>query len=372
MIVMRLFPKSLSPSSSLSSSPLLLELFRRRIGSLGNDFESGELELEPLQFEESIDEKIHPQLPSFHELSCGGYNGRLAVAYRSAHRMQNILSVMETMTSAGERPASTLSYNYILCALLESGRPKDALSLLREMETRGLQPDVFTFEILLLELSKDSVMAVTVDELFHLMRVRYQLVPTGLCWHARLRAWMSRRNEQRVLQLVASTLSLRIDPNLYCTLCRLALNRNLWEVVEYLFSLFENGGIRLTAQQYYRLWQTRHGRISPRMVPAARIIFDKLDRLLLDEGTYVRLLYFCSRIGNSVSDLAFVAFRKLTMICREMGETALPKMYLEAYVACLEKETDKTYQRPPYRIVSRLDPRHVELARKINILLNKQ
>jgi pentatricopeptide repeat protein len=316
-------------------------------------------------------EKVQPRLPSFHELSSGGYNGRLAMAYRSPNRVQNIMSIADTMMTAGERPVSTMSYNYILSALLDSGQQKKALCLLKEMEQHNILPDAFTFELLLLELSKDSVMAITVDESFQLMKVRYELKPTTICWFARIRAWMTRRNEVRVIQLVTEMQrNVRVDPDLHCSLARIALQRNLWSVAGHFFKHFESSSeIKLTSMQYFRLWQVRQGRPNPRMVPMLRWLFANLDGLILDEGSYARLLYFCSRMGNTLADLSFLAIRKLAAIYKEPTESTLPRVYLKAFVDCCNTETDPMFLRPPYLIESRLEEKHLELARKVQALL---
>lgn len=320
---------------------------------------------------------IEPTIPDFHELSSSGYNGRLAAAYQSSNRSQKILGLAESMRALGERPSGALSYNYILSALLEAGRRKDAFALLREMESRKLSPDIFTFELLLRDLSQNEAMAVTVDELFHLMQIRYGLEPSAQCWHARLQAWMSRFNENRVIQLLGEFRAkgkIRFDGEMYYSLLRLALHRNLWSVFGHIMDLASstpaNSQTLLTTKHYYGLWLARHTRLVPRMVPHLRSIFKKLDRAVLDEGSYARLLYFATRMGNSIADLAFLALSKLSTLYAHDGTLALPRIYLEAYVECINTETSEEYFRPPSSIESKMIVKHVELAQKIQSILS--
>lgn len=352
---------------------------RRQIGSI-TDIGLDQRGLEEVDFlnatlhdsyNTDAQEDIKTVLPSFHKVSCGGYNGRLAMAYRSKDGTNAILSILETMKATGERPTNTLAYNYILSALLEAGHGREALQLLREMEMRDIQPDSFTFELLLLDLSKESVMAITVDELFHLLRVRYGLKPTPLCWLGRLCSWMSRQNEGRVIQLAEEMRrTVRADPGVYATLARLAVQRNLWCTVTYFLELFQThtDEIQLSSQHYYSLLQAKQGKMNPLMIPLLRFLLEKLDPLQLDEGIYARLLYFAARIGEAVSDLAYISIRKLCLIYKDNqggNGISLPRNYLEAYVDCLRTTTDPALLRPPYKVISKTDPLHRQLAQKI-------
>lgn len=174
---------------------------------------------------------------SYHDITAGGYNGQLAAAYRSSLRATQIVEIMQTMRAAGERPTNTLTYNYLISAMLECKERRKAFDLLKEMEARGMQPDLFTFELLLSDLSQEGGMAVTVDELFDLMWRRYKIAASSACWTARFRVWLAKPCQQRALQLFEEMRACdgraRRDPEVYYILLKIASLRNQWETLSH-------------------------------------------------------------------------------------------------------------------------------------------
>lgn len=327
-----------------------------------------------------------PALPTFHELSGGGYSGRLAQAFRqpARERAPRILAIAQAMRQAGEPPSSTLAYNYILSALLETGQRREAFRLVREMEARGLPPDLFTFEQVLFDLSRDLSLAITVEELVHLMRAKYGLCLSSSCWVSRLRVWLGRRQEPRVLTLFEEMRQTdkraAADPLLYVSLIKTALMRNAWEVASHLTSCLtptiplrgatERDCIRpevqatdppviLTTADYQALLLSKISGLELRHVPYVRLFLRQLSGVPLDEGSCARVLYFAAGSGRSVADLAYLALSRLAHLYRSGtqfgGDSlppspshgyegalcenfSLPRPYLEAYVECLDRE----------------------------------
>lgn len=325
-------------------------------------------------------EKVNHVIPSYHELSCSGYNGRLALAFRSANRSTHILSIMETMRAAGERPTNVLCYNYMLVALLDVGRRRDAFYLLHDMETRGMTPDIFTFELLLLDLCRQPTMAITVEEMFSLMQARYGLQPSSVCWDARLRAWMGRNGEHRVLQLFEEmrTNGGRVanDPQFYASAARVAFMRGSWTLLVQMLARIGSGEdqVNWTSHQWYSLLQSRITRLSLQCVPILRIIMNRLSGSLLDEGSYVRILYLCATIGNATADLAFIALSKLSRIYAQTEPEdgrpmALPRAHLEAFVECVECPYQPQHSAVPFNLESKLEIKHQEIAHRIRSLI---
>lgn len=367
--------------------------------------------------------EVRPALPTFHELAGGGYSGRLAQAFRqpTRERAPHILAVAQTMRQAGEPPSSTLAYNYILAALLETGQRREAFRLLREMEARGLLPDLFTFEQVLFDLSRDLSLAITVEELVHLMRLKYGLCLSASCWASRLRVWLGRRQEPRVLALFEEMRQTdrraAADPALYVTLIRTALVRNAWDVASHLLSCLtptvplagrtERDHVRpgvqatdppviLTASDYQVLLLSKVNGLGLRHVPYVRFFLRQLAGVTLDEGSYVRLLYFAAGTGRSVADLAYLAISQLARIysggdgaplssdCRDslQGSPSLPRAYLEAYVECLDRERppdwwggedggEREEVDPSTFFTPGLCPHHQELAERLRDALCK-
>lgn len=375
-----------------------------------------------------------PTLPTFHELSGGGYSGRLAQAFRQSNqeRASSILAVAQAMRQAGEPPSSTLAYNYILSALLETGQRREAFRLLREMEARGLPPDLFTFEQVLFDLSRDLSLAITVEELVHLMRVKYGLRLSSSCWTSRLRVWLGRRQEPRVLALFEEMRQTdkraAADPALYVSLIKTALMRNAWDVASHLTSCltptiplsedterdYVRPGVQatdppviLTTADYQALLLSKVSGLEIRHVPYVRLFLRQLTEVTLDEGSYARVLYFAAGTGRSVADLAYLALTRLAHVYRGTqfrcdgppssfsnyggalcGDFSLPRPYLEAYVECLEREkpsnwwgegetegegnTMKEELEPSLFFTSGLRPHHQKLTERLKEVLCKQ
>lgn len=345
-------------------------------------------------------EAIAASLPTFHEMSAGGYNGRLARAFIGRHRTATILELMTKMRRLGERPTTVLSYNYLLSALLSTGARRDAYLLLREMEERGMSPDVFTFEQLLYDLAKDEGLAVTVEELFQLMSIKYGLKPSASCWSSRIRVWMARFNELRVLNLFEEmrTTDPRVatDVTLYVAVARSAVLCALWDVASHVLSCITptatsnhhskeifveyqksdvqptNPPIIFTNQDYYELLTIRYRLHDPQQVPILRFVLQQLDssQMLLDEGVYVRILYFAARIGNAVGDLAYFALQRLVRLygrgISDNSSVVLPRHYLEAYVHCIDTASNADMPFTPNR-----DPLPSEVACDIRRLLSQ-
>lgn len=324
-----------------------------------------------------------PHLPSFHEISSGGYNGQLARAYQGGDRVRSTLAIMDTMRRAGQRPGNIQTYNYLLAALLESGARRTAFHLLRDLEARGLVPDIFTFEVLMGHFAGESVMAVTVDELFHLMQIKYGLVPSSYCWSARLRAWMGRANEQRVLLLLRELQErggrAAKDPALFAAVARVAYGRSHWAVLEETLALLRGPArIQLTSPQWFSIWMARYDRLVPQAVPYARQILAQLECFAMDEGCYVRILYFAAVFGDAAADLALLALSKLSILYAQDGApgrpAALPRSYLEAFVRCVRHHTTPDWALPGHSLESAMErpdsTKYTDLCSKIESLLH--
>jgi pentatricopeptide repeat protein len=297
--------------------------------------------------------------------------------------MERLLEIMRQMRANGERPAGLITYNYMFSALLEAGQRSEAFSLLKEMEARSITPDIFTFEIFMKSLCDNRALAMTVEELFQLMKVRYKLEPSPACWEARLCAWLSPQQEGRVIQLLGEMREegkARYCAALYGHLLVCAVRCGAWNVASHILALVvprapgvpaDQFNVVLPAKLYEHLLTTRGSRMSVSGVPVLRTALAQLDRAhgSVGEGAYVHILYFASSIGSALADMAFHVLSKLSMMYSAQGVHALPRPYLEAYVECVNGQTDEKYLRHPYYLQAKLEPRHIELSRKIETLL---
>lgn len=378
--------------------------------------------------------------------------------------------VSQESSSASNQDAIRLAYNYLISARLERGERLEAFHLLEEMEMeRGTKPDVFTFELFLMEIaihgddvifdngslsivkreldddknddddvsSSDAVMistplgkAILLEELWDLMKRKYNLVPNSSCWIARFTVWFKTKHYARLNTLLKELLlgesdnSTRIssfpisrevgpkwDRRVYANILRMAAFHGRWNLIEQLIPLIipenhhqqigqldpEKGHlpkIRLIEEDYVNCWYARADKLTLSCVPFLRFIHSNLQKFsprnevdnflsqspsqarmhssliststILDEGSYVRLLYFASRHGRSLADLAYYALHNLmilygrSLFTRKMvhhpnnweencdnissfekndclrEQLSLPRHYLEAFLECIQ------------------------------------
>lgn len=298
--------------------------------------------------------------------------------------------------------------------------------LISDMEVKHrLQPDIITFEWLLWFLSQHNGFSMATEEIFQLMTIRYGLKPSGLCWAGRIASWLWQYTERRAIFLLEEFKSreggrLAAFPQLYYQTAIIAFSRGRFAYLRYVLScitpLVEASssspteshrdwevllpGVRrtqppviFTSRDYLNLLTNRkiitHLR-NNYVVKVVRFLLRQLAAsatpiqgsdsnfynlaILPTESTLAQILYSCSRVGNSVADIAYTIFRQLLRLYKEEGEEKikLPRSYLEAFVECIKRDTLIYHPAGQLFYESGLEVWHRELADKIQALLPGQ
>lgn len=297
--------------------------------------------------------------PSLHEESAGGLNGRLARLAHLHNSPTELLSLYSRLGASDRLLLNVDSFNYILGALLRDGQQMEAFKLIGKLENQlpGF-PDKWTFRVLmegLVEADSSGSLALAVDELFELMRNKYNLPADLDIWGLRIRSFLHSKylNSQasalepaRIFyrEMLLDTKSRAAAFNYEAALDELradlvvtAVNRRIWGFAEWMISEMTSLNFRLD-----KIANASGLFNDSACIPILRHLTgtesNNHNRLITSFGFNRQLLMFCWRQGRISADLAVTALRFLLRECPEHGE-----FWLETAEGCLRRELPRDF-----------------------------
>lgn len=291
-----------------------------------------------------------PPVPhDFHSLAAGGYNGLLAKSFEYNRRPELLIQLHESMERAGISKNVT-SYNYLISAYLGLKDVEGAYRQVYEMEYRGLTPNVMTFEVLMEGLCRLTNTACTIDDLFAMMQVKYDLVPSVNCWQARLICWASQKTQEQAISQYntarQSSVYCKNSSKLHTSLLKTAVRRGCWRLVDAILPnirigsfAFANGDRALVPVKdlmdiwsYQRLFDEES---CPSNYEMIRFLVSAMPQLT--KSSYTRLLYFATSEKVDAPDLAEIAMTGIIKALKQDSSDSvrIPAHYMEAYLAAM-------------------------------------
>lgn len=295
--------------------------------------------------------------PSLHEESAGGLNGRLARLAHLHHSPAELLSLYSRLGASDRLLLNVDSFNYILGALLRDGQQMEAFKLIGQLEDQlpGF-PDKCTFRVLmegLVEADSSGSLALAVDELFQLMRNKYNLPADLDTSGLRIRSFLHPKylNSQapalepaRIFyrEMLLDTKSSAFNyeaavDELRADLVVTAVNRRIWGFAEWMIGEMTSLNFRLD-----KIANASGLFADSACIPVLRHLTgtesSNHNRLVDSVGFNRQLLLFCWRQGRISADLALRALRFLGRECPSQGA-----FWVETAEGCLRRELPRDF-----------------------------
>lgn len=304
----------------------------------------------------------------FQSLAAGGYNGLLAKHFEYGNKPQSILFLHDEMNKAGVSKNVT-TYNYFISAYLSTKNVDGAYRQVYEMECRGLTPNVMTFEILMEGLLHMHSMGATIDELFELMQVKYNLIPSVSCWSARIVSWLKRKTEDRAIEAYElarkENFQCKVSSSLHTTVLKKAVLRRCWKVVDAILPNIRIGNFSFSnaeralvpVKDLADIWDFENlfeEESSPYNLELIRFL--TAGPLNLSKGSFVRLLYYTASDKVHAPDLTEIAMNGIINALKDgkSDSVRIPAHFMEVYLAALRPRADSPPDRLPPAVLHKI------------------
>ncbi len=290
---------------------------------------------------------------SFHSIAAGGYNGLLAKLYERQCDGKAIVKVYEEMKREGITMNIT-TYNYLIYGFLERKDHESAYRLIYQMEKENISPNLMTFEVLLSGLANVRGMGMVVEELFDLMRFKYEISPSISCWSSRVLAWIGKRSYKQAIRTYDTMLqefpASRTSGHVHTNLLKTAVLRKVWyfgnHIVKYLRTTIAEPSdlIMVPLTDLKEIWDIPGLFNETNSLQIIRFLANAISKRGFEEGSALRLLYFASSCGGEAPDLADLAMSSLLRRYRDHDSKVanIPMNLLDAYISAIDLSCEST------------------------------
>lgn len=281
-------------------------------------------------------------LSTLHASSAGGVNGRLAKLVGDGAYEQAIAFYEK---SAQEAPTSASTLNYLIEAYFKCDRHLDALKLARQLDhSQSVVPNRQTFVSLmrgLVEVDASGSLALSIDELFQLMRRRYGIEADWEAWLLRTRAFLhpkysSEHSESTPAHIFYAQMMKELGnsghlPSIKTELLITAINRRLWPFAEFMLQELKSDGSFADFSVWERISMAKGLFSDLASLPIVRELQRK-SQSTSSVALHQCFLNYASRLGRCASDVASRALSDLQTI-----DPQNTQRYRRVAARCLER-----------------------------------